>query len=140
MTPHEYAHIPFAEHLGIRLIEQSAERARMALDRRPQLLDGWGATHGGVIMALLDHAMGAAVRGRCGAHSAVRTIDLSLGFMSAVHTGCLTIEGRVLQHGATAAFCTAEARDAQGGLLARAIGTFELRSAQAAQPATAVAV
>lgn len=118
--------IPFVEHLGIRLTEQSKERAVIALDKRPELLNSWGSTHGGVIMTMLDYVMSAAVRGHYGADNSVLTVDLSLGFMSAATTDRVIAEGRVLHRGKSTAFCEAEARDETGKLLAKAIGTFKL--------------
>jgi uncharacterized protein (TIGR00369 family) len=118
--------IPFVEHLGIRLTEQSKERAVIALDKRPELLNSWGSAHGGVIMTMLDYVMSAAVRGHYGADNSVLTVDLSLGFMSAATTDQVIAEGRVLHNGKSTAFCEAEARDDTGKLLAKAIGTFKL--------------
>lgn len=137
MTPSERARIPFVEHLGIRLIEQSAERASIAFDRRPQLLNSWGVARGGVIMTLLDYVMGAAVRGHYGVENSVLTVDLSLGFMSAASADRLIAEGRVLHRGHAMAFCEAEARDENGRLLAKAIGTFKVLSAEKEQVALA---
>src|SRR5690606_5273662 len=118
--------IPFVEHLGIRLTEQSKERAVIALDKRPELLNSWGSTHGGVIMTMLDYVMSAAVRGHYGADNSVLTVDLSLGFMNAATTDRVLAEGRGLHRGKSTAFCEAEARDETGKLLAKAIGTFKL--------------
>jgi uncharacterized protein (TIGR00369 family) len=120
--------IPFVEHLGIRLTEQSKERASIVLDKRPELLNSWGATHGGVVMTMLDYVMSAAVRGHYGVDGGVLTIDLSVGFMSATSSSHIHAEGRVLHGGASTAFCEAEARDEGGKLLAKAIGTFKLLS------------
>ncbi|MFO7190181.1 MAG: PaaI family thioesterase [Pseudomonadota bacterium] len=118
--------IPFVEHLGIRLLEQSKERAVIALDKRPELLNSWGSMHGGVIMTMLDYVMGAAVRGHYEADQSVLTVDMSLGFMNAAFSESITAEGRVLHSGRSTAFCEAEARDHNGTLLAKAIGTFKL--------------
>ena len=118
--------IPFVEHLGIRLIDQSKDRAAIVLDRRPELLNSWGSAHGGVIMTMLDYVMGAAVRGHYGIDASVLTIDLSVGFMSAGMGEHIKAEGRVLHSGKSTAFCEAEARDEEGKLLAKAIGTFKL--------------
>jgi len=99
--------IPFVEHLGIRLTEQSKERASIVLDKRPELLNSWGAAHGGVVMTMLD-------------------FDMSVGFMNAGTSTHILAEGRVLHGGQSTAFCEAEARDEGGKLLAKAIGTFKL--------------
>lgn len=118
--------IPFVEHLGIRLTEQSKERASIVLDKRPELLNSWGAAHGGVVMTMLDYVMSAAVRGHYGVDGGVLTVDISVGFMSASSSSHILAEGRVLHSGQSTAFCEAEARDEGGKLLAKAIGTFKV--------------
>jgi uncharacterized protein (TIGR00369 family) len=118
--------IPFVEHLGIQLTEQSSERATIVLERRPELLNSWGSTHGGVIMTMLDYVMSAAVRGHYANDHSVLTVDLSLGFMNASVGERIFAEGRVLHTGKSTAFCEAEARDDSGKLLAKALGTFKL--------------
>lgn len=118
--------VPFVEHLGIRLVEQSKERAAIVLEKRPELLNSWGAAHGGVVMTMLDYVMSAAVRGHYGVDGGVLTVDMSVGFMNAATTTTIAAEGRVLHGGASTAFCEGEARDESGTLLAKAIGTFKL--------------
>ena len=124
-TPEFGVTIPFVEHLGIRLVERSKERAIVSLAKRPDLLNSWGAAHGGVIMTMLDLVMSVAVRGHYGAAGGVLTIDMSVGFLNASY-GDITAEGRVLNAGKSTAFCEAEARDETGKLLSKAIGTFKL--------------
>jgi uncharacterized protein (TIGR00369 family) len=118
--------VPFVEHLGIRLTEQSRQRAAIVLDKRPELLNSWGAAHGGVVMTMLDYVMSAAVRGHYGIDGGVLTVDMSVGFMNAGTSNHILAEGRVLHGGVSTAFCEAEARDEAGTLLAKAIGTFKL--------------
>lgn len=118
--------IPFTEHLGVQLVEMTKEHAVVSLQKRPELLNSWGATHGGVIMTMLDLVMSWAVRGHYGVAGGVLTVDLSLGFMKASMGDKVTAEGRVLHGGKSTAFCEGEARDDKGELLAKAIGTFKL--------------
>ena len=120
--------IPFTEHLGVQLLESTPERAVVSLRKRPELLNSWGATHGGVIMTMLDLVMSWAVRGHYGVAGGVLTVDMSVGFMKGSFGDKVTAEGRVLHGGKSTAFCEAEARDDQGALLAKAIGTFKLLS------------
>jgi uncharacterized protein (TIGR00369 family) len=117
--------IPFTEHLGVQLVEMTKEHA-VSLQKRPELLNSWGATHGGVIMTMLDLVMSWAVRGHYGVVGGVLTVDLSVGFMKAGVSDKVTAEGRVLHGGKSTAFCESEARDDKGALLAKAIGTFKL--------------
>jgi uncharacterized protein (TIGR00369 family) len=118
--------IPFTEHLGIRLVEMTREHAVVSLEKRPELLNSWGATHGGVIMTMLDLVMSWAVRGHYEVGGGVLTVDLSVGFMRASYGDKVLAEGRVLHGGRSTAFCEGEARDDKGELLAKAIGTFKL--------------
>jgi acyl-CoA thioesterase len=118
--------IPFTEHLGIALLEMTREHAVVSLEKRPELLNSWGATHGGVIMTMLDLVMSWAVRGHYNIVGGVLTVDLSVGFMRAGFGDRVLAEGRVLHGGKSTAFCEAEARDGENQLLAKAIGTFKL--------------
>ena len=118
--------IPFVKQLGIRLVELNRERAIVSLKRRPELLNSWGAAHGGVIMTMLDLVMSMAVRGHYDdASASVLTVDMSIGFLNASKDD-VSAEGRVLHAGRSTAFCEAEARDSAGRILAKAIGTFKL--------------
>ncbi len=117
--------IPFVEHLGIRLVEKNRERAVVSLKRQPELLNSWGAAHGGVIMTMLDLVMSMAVRGHYDVSAGVLTVDMSVGFLNASEDDVLA-EGRVLHAGRSTAFCESEARDTEGRILAKAIGTFKL--------------
>jgi uncharacterized protein (TIGR00369 family) len=125
-TPLSRVRVPFVEHLGIRLVEQTKDRAAIALDKRPELLNSWGATHGGVVMTMLDYVMSAAVRGHYGIDGGVLTVDMSVGFMKAGFGESILADARVLHGGQSTAFCEGEARDEKGALLAKAIGTFKL--------------
>ena len=69
--------------------------------------------------------MASAVRGRHKLAASVLTVDISVGFIAA-STGDIIAEGRVLNAGKSTAFCEAEARDVDGKLLTKAIGTFKL--------------
>src|SRR5438874_13211301 len=97
--------IPVTEHLGIQLIEMTKEHAVVSLKERPELLNSWGATHGGVIMTMLDLVMSWAVRGHYGVAGGVLTVDLSVGFMRANYGDMVLAEGRVLHGGKSTAFC-----------------------------------
>jgi uncharacterized protein (TIGR00369 family) len=117
--------IPFADHLGITLVEATRERCIVSITRRPELLNSWGSAHGGVVMTMLDLVMSLAVRAHYGVGGGVATIDMSIGFINP-GVGTVLAEGRVLQGGRSTAFCESEARDEGGQLLAKAIGTFKL--------------
>lgn len=117
--------IPFAEHLGITMTECTKERVVVAFDRTPETSNSLGSVHGGVIMTLLDLVMTCAVRAHYGVAGGVITIDMSCNFIRPGSARVLA-EARVLNGGKSMAFCEAEARDPEGKLLAKSIGTFRL--------------
>lgn len=121
--------IPFAEHLGIRLVSAVKEGAVVSIEKRPELSNSFGAMHGGVLMTVLDLVMTVAVRAHYGLASGVITIDMSIGFLNPGMTP-VSAEGRVLHAGKSTCFCESEARDDTGLILAKAIGTFRLMEAK----------
>lgn len=119
-------HVAFVSYLGIELVEQSPERARITLEVLPEFLNSWGVAHGGVIMTMLDYSMSASVRGRCGADRSVLTVDLSVAFMNAGRGRRIDCEGRIMHAGRSTFFCESEAWDEAGIRIAKAMGTFKL--------------
>lgn len=115
--------IPFADHLGIRFVSADKTGAVVAIDKRPELLNSLGAFHGGVVMTVLDLVMTLAVRAHYGIPVSVITIDMSIGFLNPGMTA-VSAAGRVLNAGRSTCFCESEARDENGKILAKAIGTF----------------
>src|SRR3989442_9818509 len=82
MTPNSAGiKIPFTEHLGIQLVEMTKERAVVSLHKRPELLNSWGATHGGVVMTMVYPVMSWAVCGHYGVGGGAMTMDINVGFM-----------------------------------------------------------
>ena len=123
-------HIPFSEHLGIRVDSLDKGVARLSMAIRPEFMTSWGTAHGGSILALLDITMSMTARTLYDPPRSVMTIDLSTQFISTA-TGLLRAEGRVMKAGQSTIFCEGEARDEQGELVAKAIGTFRAISPKA---------
>jgi uncharacterized protein (TIGR00369 family) len=118
--------IPFLDLLGARPGHREKGRAVVSLEMREKLTNSWGFAHGGVVMTLLDVAMGSAVRSTVPPGMGVVTVNLAVTFLHSA-TGSLTAEGRVLRGGRTLVFCEGEARDAAGHLVAKGVGTFRLK-------------
>jgi uncharacterized protein (TIGR00369 family) len=120
--------IPFAQHLGVRLIERGEGTAHTELDLMPHQCNSFGAAHGGVLMALLDVTMAMAARSRPhhpdDDRSAVVTIEMKTSFLQPGQ-GRLDGHGRCVHRTRTMAFCEADVVDAAGRLVARASGTFK---------------
>ena len=120
-------HIPFSEHLGIKVDSLEKGVARLSMAIRPEFMTSWGTAHGGSILALLDITLSMTARTLFNPPRSIMTIDLSTQFIGTA-TGLLKVEGRVMKAGQTTIFCEGEARDEKGELVAKAIGTFRARS------------
>ena len=118
--------IPFLDLLGARPGHREKGRAVVSLEMRDELTNSWHFAHGGVVMTLLDVAMGSAVRSTVTVGFGVVTANLNVSFLHS-GTGSLTAEGRVLRGGKTLVFCEGEVRDAAGHLVAKGVGTFRLK-------------
>jgi uncharacterized protein (TIGR00369 family) len=125
-------HIPFLAWLGARLERVGDGEAVVVVDLVPELLNNHGGGHGGVVMTLLDNAMANAALSRIAFTREVVTIDIHVAFMSPA-TGRLTATGRATGGGRSVCFCEADIADADGRLVAKAMGTFRYREAGGAR-------
>jgi uncharacterized protein (TIGR00369 family) len=122
--------IPFSEHLGIKVDQLEKGIARLSMQVRPEFMTSWGTAHGGSILSLLDITLSMTARTLYDPPRSIMTIDLSVQFISTA-TGMLRAEGRVMKAGQSTIFCEGEARDENGELVAKAIGTFRAISPKA---------
>jgi uncharacterized protein (TIGR00369 family) len=123
--------VPFAELLGVQVVEQQPGRAVLELELRPELLNSWEVAHGGVVMTLVDIALAIAARTHDPAAKGAMTVELKVSFIEPGEAK-LIAEGRCLRSGKSLAFCEGEVRDLSGKLVAKALGTFMLRRARSA--------
>ena len=119
--------IPFLVHLKMLTEELGEGTAWLSLPIEPHLTNSMGSLHGGVIMSLLDVAMCTAARTLHPESTAVVTIDMSTSFITAGSGARLRAEARVLTDRRTMSFVEAEARNDDGVLVAKAIGTVRVR-------------
>lgn len=113
---------------GIRLDEATKGQIAFSLELRPEHLNSIGVAHGGMVLTLLDVALGGAARSdRLPEFTRAATIDLSTSFIRAAQ-GRLTVRARVLRSGRSIVFCEGEIVDASGEVVAKAIGSFKYDS------------
>ena len=117
-------HSPFIEYLGIRTVSAINGEAHVVLPLDPHHLNVWNIAHGGVIMTMLDIAMGGAARSLATDGSGPVTIEMKTNFMQP-GSGELRGVGRVLHKSTTMAYCEAEIFDPQNRMVAKALGTFK---------------
>lgn len=123
---------PFLNALGVQTVRADSNGSELTLTLAGWHMNRWAIAHGGVTMSLLDAALGLAAREIArppGATASdlsrgVVTVDMSVTFIQPAQ-GSLTARGRVLHRSTTMAFCEGEVLDADGGLVAKALGTFK---------------
>ena len=125
------AKIPFIAHLKIQTEELGQGSARLWLPVEPHLTNSLGTVHGGVIMSLLDVALCTAARTLHPESIGVITIDLSVSFIGGATGERLAADARVLKDGRSMTFVEGEAKNADGSLVAKAIGTVRVRHKEA---------
>lgn len=118
--------------VGMRVARADADGSRLELEVREEHLQAYGTAHGGVTAGLLDAAMGLAAIAAVPGDAGCATVEMKLNFTSPARPGALVAEGRVLHLGRRLVTAAAEVRDADGGLVAVAQGTFARIPAAAA--------
>jgi len=126
MTQVPVDRIPFLRLLGLQQQQAEPGRSRLLLpELKPEFCNRLPAAHGGVLMTLLDVAMARAATSQPGAPTGtVVTVQMSSHFVKPGR-GPLTAEGRVLSAGKSLCTCEASVVDADGALIASAMGTFK---------------
>ena len=115
--------IPFVRHLGFVLTVFADGQSEVSFTPRPEHLNSYQVTHGGVVMTLLDVTMAMAARAAPG-RTGVVTVEMKTSFMRPSQ-GALTARGALKHHTATLAFTEATVYDAHGQACAHATGTFK---------------
>jgi uncharacterized protein (TIGR00369 family) len=100
-----------------------------------------GVVHGGVICALLDNAVGAAVRSTLPQGKGNTSVEIKVNYLKAVQqsSGLLTATGTVVKSGSRVAFTEGTVTDVSGALVATASSTvlvFDLPNRARTQPTT----
>ena len=120
------ADIPFVNHLGFVLELFDEGQSALGYTPRPEHLNSFAVTHGGVCMTLMDVTMAAAARS-VQKEMGVVTIEMKTTFMRpAPGDGSkLTGKGRLIHRTATMVFTEATLYDAQGRVCSHSTGTFK---------------
>lgn len=122
--------IPFVAHLGLTTETLGEGTARLSMPLPAHFTNSLGTAHGGVIMSLLDVALCTAARTLHADSVGVVTIDMSTSFIGGGSGERLIAEARVLKDTRNLTFVEAEAKNADGSLVAKAIGTVRVRQAE----------
>lgn len=116
--------VPFLEFCGVKNVPAPAGVARLSIDVRHDVANTRGHAQGGLLMTMLDVALGRAARDSVVGAISFITIDLHTSFLKPGE-GHLVAEGRRAGGGKSIVFCEGEIRDAKGDVVAKASGVFK---------------
>lgn len=118
-------HNPFGHLVGFRMTQVSDGFARAELDARPELYNPHDVLHGGVIFAMADNGMGAAVYTRLAPDELCSTIEIKINFLKAVRQGHVVCDTHVIAKGRRTAVLKSSV-SIDGTLVATAQGTYAI--------------
>ena len=113
------------EYLGLRLVEVGPGTATAEVEVRPELLQVFGAVHGGVVATLIDHVLGAAVFPAVPVGTWPATLEFKLNYLAAVRDGVIRATGRMLVLRRRTAVVQVDVTN-DGRPVATALGTISL--------------
>ena len=117
---------PFYRHLDLRGDEGLPKgTSRLYLRGREEFLNSRGDIHGGIVAALVDAAMGAAMRSAYTAGEGATTVSLTVNYLEPAREE-LIAEGRVVRAGRSLASVEVSVSDKSGRAVAHAIGTLRV--------------
>ena len=124
---------PFAELIGLQVLEQAAGRSTLQLSIEAHHLNPHRVAHGAVLYALADTGMGAALYPTLAEGELCATIEIKISYFKPVRGGMLVCRTELVNRGKRVA--NLESRLYLGELLvAQANGHFAIFKAAAAAP------
>ena len=114
---------PVAKLIGFEMTEVEPGRAVFELDAGPQHASPLGTVHGGIIVDLVDAAMGCAHASRLEEGETFTTLELKINFMKPVWKSHLVAEGKVIKAGRTIGLVEGRVTEETGSLVAYATAT-----------------
>jgi len=119
----------FNQYAGFKLDAAGPGWSRMRMDLRPEVMNPFGAVHGGAVAALIDSAAGTAVAaGTLPDDRIMGTIDMQVHFLERGQGAALVAEGRLVRAGNAVAVASVEVRDDANALVAMGTATFRMGS------------
>ena len=116
--------LPFNKLLGLRLVRRHSDGVTIAVQVRPELLNGAGVLHGGVLATMADTAMGVALHNHFGGRRPITTTDLKINYLRPISEGKAVARCYLVRVGKTLAVGRVELFDPQRNLAAIAIVTY----------------
>lgn len=116
--------LPFAQLMGMRLIDLQKGVAVISLDIRDDLKQPNGILHGGVTATLIDTAMAFAVRTHLAPTQPTATIDLTVHYLRPHISGTITCTAKVVRAGKRIFTLSADVVNGSAKHIATAVSTY----------------
>ena len=127
---------PVTKWLGMKIISHDPETLtmRISFDPPPEAANVAGNVQGGIVVAMLDNAMGYNSFFSQGMANQQASIDIHTHFFNPVPMGRVEVDAKVVKTGRSVVFVEGWLYDKDGKLAARAVSTTKIRplAAQAA--------
>lgn len=115
--------MPFADMVGVRIVDSSAEEVRGLLDWAPERCTAGGVLHGGAIMALADSLGGACAFLNLPTGMLTGTIESKTNFFRPVTRGTVEAVARPLHVGKSTIVVQTDVLDEEGRRVAQVTQT-----------------
>jgi 1,4-dihydroxy-2-naphthoyl-CoA hydrolase len=115
--------MPFADLVGIRIVDSSAEEVRGLLDWAPERCTSGGVLHGGALMTLADSLGGACAFLNLPTGTLTATIESKTNFFRPVTRGTVEAVARPLHVGKTTIVVQTDILDEEGRRVAQVTQT-----------------
>lgn len=115
--------------LGLAIESADEREAVLRMDVPSHLMSPFGTVLGGLVATLFDTGLAVAVARRVGPGDRIATTSLTVTFASFTKRTTVRCRGRVVSLGRIEAVAEGEVVDDEGTLVAKALGTFNVRRA-----------
>jgi len=123
MIREQFPHFPFPAFLGMEIEGLQSGIAKLSLKHRPELTQGMGILHGGVVTALCDTAVGVALMTMIADDDKILTLEMKVNFLAPADDDVVS-EARIIHKGHKTAVGDVEIKKPDGTLVAKALVTY----------------
>ena len=119
---------PCHDLLGRRVLraEHNSGRSELRFEAPEAFTNGMGNVQGGLLAAMLDSVMGAALATVLGEDERPPTLEMKVSFIRPAKVGTIGATAHVVYRGKSVAFVEGELHGPSGALLARATSTAQI--------------
>lgn len=111
--------------IGLDMYERGEGYSRARIAITPDHMNPHGVVHGGVLYAMADTGMGAALYSKLRDDESCATIEIKMVYMASVREGTVECETRLLNKGRRVAVLESDVKLGDR-LVAKALGTFAI--------------